>query len=1136
MRVHGVGPAPCDWMLVGEGPGYREHQCGRPFVGDTGEELDRLLAANRLPSRKHIFLTNIYREYQGRDYKYTAEDLARDEPHLQKELQRIQPSLIITLGRHATRYFLGDVDMEGCWGLPWLLPEMAPYPCPPDGVVVFPVHHPAAGMHNPEMSPYVVAGFQALSSFTAGKLSARRLYDDPWKGKETYEDILSEFQLDTSLCRLTPGQLLAIDTEGWPWNPWSVQYSPEAGTGYLLRHTASEFLKRRFVDIVSRIRPRLVFHSSLHDRVMLDVLQMELQPLLVGDTMLMAYLLQIEPQGLKAGCLRHCNMRMQDYSDIVGDKANELTRDYLMWIVDAEQEKYEQRQVEEFERKQAAGRRVKVLPKLPKTLLHKAALRVMGSPRAHDLWEDQIEDIRVAAYNCLGDVPQATLDYVELETATTYGCRDADGTLRLHEVYSQKIDEMGLRDVYELELSTYPFIARMQKIGLKPDLDHFARLSMKLQGEIDRLRAELIETTGYPSFNANSGDQVADYLFGALGLEELKMTKGGRGSTNDKILEALEHEHSEIPSIGTIRSYREFYKLRNTFCVAPDTRLLTAALEWVPASTLAMGDKLLGFDEESPGIGHGKDHHRHWKLSDIFATKIARKNCYRLTFDDGTVVTCSSDHQWLARSAGMYAKAVWVPTCQLLATDRPAQTRHDYEIIKPLDMWESFDNFDAGYLSGAFDGEGCLQRPHYSIRIAFAQKPGPVMERIKQLLVAHGFHFSYSTGHDGCDHLTIARSAEVLRCLGTYRPLRLLNKFDSILDNLPRMNMSRTVKLVKREYLGEQDVIALKTSTHTFIAEGLASHNCDRLPDFVHRWPHDGRVHATFRTTRVVTGRLAASDPNVLAQPEHGQFAPEFKRGWVAEPGHVICGWDQSQIELRGLAHLSQDPLMLAIFRGEKRQPNGDMIDLHAATAERIFGVKPKDQDKHKHRLPAKAINFGIPMGMTSKGLSVELRKNGVDADEDTAQRWLNETLGLYPGVRRYMEQRKAEAARDGFVRCLSGRIRYIGGIRSKNERVREEAERFAFSTPIQESATWIMKMAEASIYDDILVPLWTQGVWVEPILQVHDCIKIECEEGLERDLHVMVSAAMTQVPNSFSVPLVVEGEFGQNMANMESF
>jgi uracil-DNA glycosylase family 4 len=871
-------------MILAEGPSVQDDRTGRPFTGKIGEELDRFLNGVDLPTREDVFLTYLYRQYGGKRYVYTSEDLERDEPFLLDDLQKGLPTTIVTLGRAATRFFLGDVDMDAVEGIPFYLPETCTaYPCAPDNVVIFPITHP--NVPNPEMLSHVVTGFQELARYASGDLDPRKLFDDPYGGRERYVEITSMQELQGAFSRLRAGVPLSEDTEGWPGNPWSLQFSFEPGTGYLidakrtdLLHAYNEELRRRDVTIV--------FHSALHDRMMRRAMGIPWHGAF-EDTMVESYLLQLEPQGLKQSCLRHCNMKMDSYDDIMGDKTNELAREYLTWIYEAEQTDYEEAQRETLCRLQTtpytdargkvhAGRKVRKLPSLPKTPLHKASLRILSSKRPRKLWDDQVEDVQVAGYNRMGRIPEATLDYVERPKAIGYGCRDADGTTRLLPEYSRRIDSLGLRAVYELELSTYPIIDRMQQVGLLPDLAHFAALSERLEGEIVRLRTDLGECTGRPLFNANSGDQVADYLFGDLGLEEMKMTSSGRGSTNDKILEALEHEHPEHPEISTIREYRETYKLKNTFV--------------------------------------------------------------------------------------------------------------------------------------------------------------------------------------------------------------------------------------------------------------------DRLPDFVDRWPYDGRIHSTFRTTRVVTGRLAASDPNVLAQPEHGKFAPDFKRGWVAAPGHVVCQWDYSQAELRGLAHLSQDPVMCAIFRGEMRNPDGSMIDLHAALAERIFGVKPKDQDKHKHRLPAKAVNFGIPMGMTCKGLSVELRKNGVDADEDTAQRWLDETLSLYKGVARYMEERKAEARRNGYIRCLSGRIRYVGGIRSRNERTREEAERFAFSTPIQESATYIIKQAEAAVYEDILIPWWGQGRWVEPLLQVHDCLKLEVEEGLQHDLNVLMRNVMIHTPQTFSVPMDVDGSWGPNMYDMEDF
>jgi len=939
MLVHGVGRVPCDIAVIGEGPGWEEDRDGSPFVGKTGKELNRFLEDLGF-SRRDVFLTNIYRRYGGKKYIWTEEDLREAEPFLLKELKRGRPRIIITLGRYATRYFLGDVDMDSTDKIAWWLPDTFKHAhIFKTRPVVFPIVHPAAGFHNPEQAAHTVAGFQELSRYLAGDMEPRELFDDPIKDPH-YEEITTVGRLDDILrarersanglpvstgmrvsrrrknvpvsnrkpARRSQQQFVyvGIDTEGWPWSPWSLQFSFTAGTGFLI-HRDSTAVLAAFSKALREHRWRIVFHSALHDLDMGRVLGVDFDGLEFDDTMVMAYLLQIVPKGLKQATLRECGMRMEEFGEIVAEPAERLALDYLLWLFDMEEVRYHERQERVFWQRKTEvwtdkkgkvheGRRITKLPSLPKTALHKAVGRCIGSKRPRQLWEDQVDDIQVEGYNRLGPIPEASLDFVPRGRAVSYGSRDADGTIRLRDRYGARLDAMGLREVYNLELATYPLLNRMQRVGMRPDLEQFADLSVALGLEIDEVGSRLAAATGRADFNANSGDQVADYLFGDLGLEEIRMTSSGRGSTNDKILEALENEHPELPTAWT-----------------------------------------------------------HWE------------------------------------------------------TDK---------------------------------------------------KTGLIVPK----------------------HLTV---------IGAIRYFR------------------ETYKL-----------------KNTFV---------DRVPDFVHRWPFDGRVHTTLRTTSVVTGRLAASDPNVLAQPEHGRWAPDFKRGWVAEPGHVLWAGDQSQVELRGLAHLSQDPLLLAIFRGEKRNPDGSLIDIHAATAERIFGVKPAQQDKHKHRLPAKAVNFGIPMGMTCMGLSVELRKNGVDADEDTAQRWLDETLGLYPGVLQYMDARIAEARRHGFIRCLSGRIRYIGGINSRDERVRAEAERFAFSTPIQESATFIMKQGEVNVWS-LLQDFWKRGQWVEPLIQIHDCLKLECDEKLAQELNARMLTAMTTVPKSFSVPLIVESERGYNMADMEEF
>lgn len=861
MRVGGRGPIPCERMIVGSNPGWQEAKRGRAFVGKTGQELERLLDVNGLPPLRDWYATNLYKEFFDSDHVYTVADLERDEPELEEELVAVRPSLVVTLGRDATRWFLGDVDMEGVHGIAWSA----------DGRIVFPCYHPAAGLRNSDLACYVVSDFQQLGASRRGAIPARALYDDPYPSPR-YEEITDEGQLDAALRALRAGTALAIDTEGFPHAGWSLQFSYQPGTGFLIRASRSDLIGR-FVGRVRRVRPRLVFHAALADfnigrGVGVDFVTLAAECGGFDDTAVMAYLLQLEPRGLKEGALRHCGMRMSSYTDLMGSVESDLAREYLTWLWENEHYEHEARQREILAAKQAAGSRATKLPSIPKTDLYKAVERCLRSDHPAQLWRDQSEDIRVAGERQLGPLPSASLDYVDAERAITYGCRDADATVRLFPEYLRRAKDLDLDAVYQLELGTYPLIDRMQRIGLKPDLDRFAALSVRLAGELESLRGRLADSTGEPAFNANSGDQVAAYLFGVLGLESVKATSSGRESTNDKILEALEREHPEYPAIGDIRQYRELFKLKSTFV--------------------------------------------------------------------------------------------------------------------------------------------------------------------------------------------------------------------------------------------------------------------DAIPDYVNRWPFDGRVHATFRTTTVVTGRLSASDPNVLAQPEHGRFAKDFKRGWVADEGHVLAQWDESQIELRVLAHLSQDAALLRAY------VNG--ADLHGQLAARIFGGRSEQYAEGPERLAAKAINFGIPMGMGPKGLAIELRKNGVDADETTAQQWLDETLSLYQGVRAYMQARIAEAQTHGFVRCLSGRIRYIGGINSYDERVREEAERFAFSTPIQEGAQWQMKQAEAYVWDTVLPDFWRRGIYCEPLLQVHDALKLEVQRGHEQALHTAMTHAMTVVPQGLSVPLAVKGSYGENFAETQPF
>lgn len=868
--IRGEGPTPNAIFVLGEHPTRDDAKTGRPYSGRIAKDLFyRYFNGMTLPGRDDLYLTYLIKEWNSAG-EYGAADYARDEPLVRAELAKVNPKLVIALGREPSRFFLGDVDMDEVQGLPWLCRGFDEIDNGGD-FVVFPIYSPAAGMFSPEMQSQIAYGFTQLEAYFKSVLPARTLYDDPIP-TPAYHEITDAETLE-SVCHSFNGSVrLGVDTEGYPHRPWSLQFAATPGVAYLLRSDRTS-LVAHFGRVLRERRPRLIFHNALHELAIFRALGIKIDDLPFDDTMVMAYLLQLEPQGLKPLCVRHCNMKMSSYMEVLGDVGNQLAIEYLLSLHDLEEHDWKERNESAFIKLLEAGRRVTKIKEGPKSPLHKSVVRCLRSDRPRGLWEDQVEDVHVAGYTRLGEMDEPTLDYVDPGVAIPYGCRDADGTLRLEPHLQTRIDALGLRNVYELEIGTYPLIDRMHATGLLPDLQHFATLSTKLGGEIADIRQRLVALTGLPEFNANSGDQVAAHLFDTLGLPPVKFTKGkdgkaGRGGTNDKILEALEHEHgAKYPVVSTIREYREVYKLK-----------------------------------------------------------------------------------------------------------------------------------------------------------------------------------------------------------------------------------------------------------HTFV---------DRIPDFVHRWPHDARVHSTFRTTRVVTGRLAASDPNVLAMPKHGKFAKDFRRGWIAAPGHVLGSWDLSQIELRVLADLSQDPVLLNAFRTG--------VDLHATLAQRIFGVEPKHQDKSKHRLPAKAVNFGIPMGMQAQGLSLELRKNGLEIDEDDAQRWLNDTMALYKEVPRYQQSKIAEARRYGYVRCLSGRIRYIGGIRSFDRRIQAESERFAFSTPIQEGAQTVMKTAEWHLWQ-YLNQLWSEGRWIEPLVQIHDDLTLELESPrMATDINEHMIWIMTKTYDGLSVPIETSGDVGFNLRDQHT-
>ena len=267
--------------------------------------------------------------------------------------------------------------------------------------------------------------------------------------------------------------------------------------------------------------------------------------------------------------------------------------------------------------------------------------------------------------------------------------------------------------------------------------------------------------------------------------------------------------------------------------------------------------------------------------------------------------------------------------------------------------------------------------------------------------------------------------------------------------------------------------------------------------------PRDGRIHTTFHLTQTATGRLSSSDPNLQNIPVREELGRRIRSGFVADPGCLFVGADYSQVELRLLAHLSEDSELVRRFR--------DGEDIHSATARAVFGVSPSGVTPELRRR-AKVINFGILYGMSPFGLSREL---GIPPGE--ARGYIEQYFARYPGVRAYVERVKEEARRDGYVGTLLGRRRRLRDIGSRNKVLREAAERMAVNTPIQGSAADIIKLAMLRVDREFR----KRRMAARLVLQIHDELIAELPREEADDAERILREAMEGVV-SLSVPLTV--------------
>nr|WP_172422015.1 DNA polymerase I [Halomonas hydrothermalis] len=288
----------------------------------------------------------------------------------------------------------------------------------------------------------------------------------------------------------------------------------------------------------------------------------------------------------------------------------------------------------------------------------------------------------------------------------------------------------------------------------------------------------------------------------------------------------------------------------------------------------------------------------------------------------------------------------------------------------------------------------------------------------------------------------------------------------------------------------------------------LKSTYTDKLPRLLNKTT--GRVHTSYHQAVTATGRLSSSDPNLQNIPIRTEEGRKIRQAFVARPGYRIVAADYSQIELRIMAHLSEDKGLLEAFEEGR--------DIHTATAAEVFGTALEKVSADQRR-SAKAINFGLIYGMSAWGLSRQLH-----IDRNQAQTYIDRYFDRYPGVARYMDRIRTQAAEDGFVETVLGRRLYLPEIHSQNRNRRQGAERTAINAPMQGTAADIIKQAM------IDVDAWlAEGEFdALMVMQVHDELVFEVADKQVEAFIEQVQARM-QAAAELKVPLIVEAESGAN-------
>lgn len=324
----------------------------------------------------------------------------------------------------------------------------------------------------------------------------------------------------------------------------------------------------------------------------------------------------------------------------------------------------------------------------------------------------------------------------------------------------------------------------------------------------------------------------------------------------------------------------------------------------------------------------------------------------------------------------------------------------------------------------------------------------------------------------------------------------------------------------RKKYSTEQQVLLKLANSHPIVEKILSYRELTKLlrtyvePFMEKVDAKTQRVYGRFLQTGTATGRLSSEDPNLQNLPLKGEFSKIFREAIRCKEGYIFVAADYANIDLRVLAHLSQDEKLVEAFKNDE--------DIHTKTAVEVLKASPESVDERLRRI-AKAINFGIIYGVSPEGLAEQA---GITYDE--AKAFISEYFSKHPGVKRYLENVIKKAYEEGYVETILGRRRYLPGLKSSSVAERNASQRLAMNTPIQGSAADIVKLAMLSLYEK----LRKENLQAKIVLQVHDSLVVEAEKAVSKEVAEILKESMENACK-LTVPLKVSVKFSESLAGL---